>query len=449
MAGSKVQKTLKVEIREVLSSYDVSMEKPSAYKMAKICLKLLGIFERCADPRVKGRCSYRLADLILMIFLARLSGADTIGEICIFWDSEIRVYKRIFKHEAVPSHDTFRRILSLIEPTAINEVLVDAVKLRDEAIRKALNIPKPERTQVMMDGKVMRGTRRKAGTDEEVKAIQILNAMEYDSETCIASIAIDKKTNEIPHVRELIANVIDTKDKIITFDSLHTNIETVRLIMAKNKPGHRTDFVGGLKGNQPKLNEFAKNRITDGYMKEVEGDDNLYFNTTEISHNQLEDRQFYMYKLKDIEKRGLFLEWPNGVNTITCVKKTIRHNVTGKESVEIRNYLSSLDDVRLIADVIRSHWAIENNLHWELDTVMNEDQCSLTNRAAATNWSIINKICLSFLKRYQELLGKKAPSKKGLRKMLGWNFREILGRILLLMDAEELSSSLILSQKEK
>lgn len=440
----KTQYSLKFQIKEILENKRVSIKKPTLYKKTKICMKLIGVFEQCEDARVKGRCIYRLPDLILMIFLAMLAGADNAVEIAVFWESDevAKLYKKVFRYDRVPSHDTFQRILSIIKPTELNAILVYATELRDKALRKALGIPQEEKKTAIIDGKVMRGTKRKAGTGEEVKALQVLNIMQYDSETCILSIPIETKTNEIPHAREAIKSFIDCSSIIFTFDSLHTNMETVNLITSLGG-----DYVGGLKGNQKKLNEFAKGKFTDEYMEKCKSNGALYEETSEISHNQLEARGFYLYRLSSVDRRSQFLDW-QGVETITCVKKNTCNNVTGEESEETRYYISSLKDIELIARTIRSHWAIENNLHWELDTVMKEDECAFTNRAAALNWSILSKVCLSFLRRYQQLLGKKAPSKKGLRKKIGWSFGAMLSDILLMMDPDELKDALTLTPKE-
>lgn len=442
---SKTLYSLKFQIKEILETKRVSMKKPTLYKQTKICMKLQDVFEECNDTRVKGRCTYRLPDLILMIFLAMLAGADNSMEVVVFWESEdiTKLYKKVFKYDRVPSHDTFTRILSIIKPTELNAILVYATELRDKALRKALGIPEMEKNTVMIDGKVMRGTKRKTGTEEEVKALQVLNIMRYDSETCILSIPIETKTNEIPHAREAIKSLLDCANITFTFDSLHTNIETANLIISLGG-----NYVGGLKGNQKKLNEFAKEKFTDEYIEKCKGNVKLHVETSEISHNQLEVREFYLYHLSSVDKRSQFLEW-NGVETITCVKKTTCHNVTGKKTEEIRYYISTIKDIELIATTIRSHWAIENNLHWELDTVMREDECAFTNRTAALNWSILSKVCLSFLRRYQQLLGKKAPSKKGLRKRIGWSFDSMLSEIFLLMDPDELKEALTLIPKEQ
>jgi predicted transposase YbfD/YdcC len=436
--------SMKFQIKAILCDNRVSMKRPTLYRKHKICMKLLGVFQGCQDTRVKGRCTYSMPDLILMMFLAIVAGADNPIEIALFWESEdiYRLYCKVFKYDRVPSHDTFLRILAIINPSELNALLVYAQELRDKAIRKALGLEEAEKKTVIMDGKVMRGTSRKGGTNEEIKATQVLNAMSYDSETCILSIAIENKSNEVPAVREAIKSLMDVNNVVFTFDSLHTNRETALLILSL-----KGDFVGGLKGNQPKFNEFAKGKFTDEYMEKVRNDSTLHVYSSEISHNQFELREFYLYNLASVDKRGPFLEW-QGVETITCMKKRTCNNVTGEKTEEIRYYLSTLKDVELIAKTIRSHWAIENNMHWELDTVMKEDECAFTNKTAALNWSILSKVSLSFLRRYQQLLGNTAPSKKGLRKQMGWSFESMLSTVLLMMDADELSSALTLVPKE-
>ena len=79
---------------------------------------------------------------------------------------------------------------------------------------------------------------------------------------------------------------------------------------------------------------------------------------------------------------------------------------------------------------------------------MKEDECVFTNRTAALNWSIFNKVSLSFLRRYQQLLGNNAPSKKGLRKQIGWSFESMLSNVLVMMDGDALSSRLTLVPKK-
>ncbi len=252
-----------------------------------------------------------------------------------------------------------------------------------------------------MDGKQLRGgTGRKADTGQEIKDLQILNIYEQDTETCLFSEAIESKTNEIPpHAQEILARM-NLKDTVVTFDAMHMQTKTIGII-AESKG----DYIGGgLKGNQGKAAEFARTLFTEENKQKLKGIDGCYHMTSEISHNQLEQRSFYLYPLTQSEKKGLFSEWKK-VFSVVCMVKTMRHNITGKETEEIRYYLTSLKDIGDAAHCIRSHWMIENSLHWNLDTTFREDDMALSDRNAALNQSILNKACLSLYKKMSDLMG--------------------------------------------
>ncbi len=159
-----------------------------------------------------------------------------------------------------------------------------------------------------------------------------------------------------------------------------------------------------------------------------------YHETREISHNQLEQRSFYLFPLTVSQKKGLFSEWKKAY-ALVCMDKLMIHNVTGIEKRETRYYLTSLKDVDDAAHCVRAHWNIENGLHWNLDTVFHEDDCMLSDRNAALNQSILNKACLALLSKLSDLKGGTQKISKGrLRKMFGWNFNDSMSEALSLMD---------------
>jgi predicted transposase YbfD/YdcC len=379
--------TLKMQIEEFQCSHMIKIKGVGNENQIRIMKKILKIFGGVPDGRVPGRITYRLNEIILMLFLATLAGSESCLSAQDFWRANDRLYKRLFNKESIPSHDTFRRILGLIKPDELNALLVNVLLNSDAAIRKALKLPPPQKKIVSVDGKQLRGTGRKADTVEEVRDLQILNVYEQDSETCLFSEAIESKTNEIPHAQDILSRM-NLKDTVVTFDAMHMQTRTVGII-AEGKG----DYVGGLKGNQGKAAEFAKALFTQENLKRLESVEGCYHRTSEISHNQLECRSFYLYPLTSSEKRGLFSEWKK-VFALVCMAKSMRHNVTGKETDEIRYYLTSLKDLGDAAHCIRAHWNIENSLHWNLDTVFHEDYLALSDRNAALNQSILNKACL-------------------------------------------------------
>lgn len=436
--------TLKMQVKEFQSSSTITIRDAGNETRIRILKKVLKLFADVPDCRVPGRTVYPLNEIILMLFLATLAGSESCLSTEDFWRSHERLYKRLFRKDQIPSHDTFRRVLGTIRGDELNALLVSVLRNSDTAIRKALNLPAPKKKIVSVDGKQLRGTGRKSDTGEEIRDLQILNVYEQDSETCLFSEAIESKTNEIPHAQQLLAKMT-LKDTVVTFDAMHLQTKTIGIIADS-----KGDYVGGLKGNQGKIATFAQSIFTGENLEKLKNVDGCYHMTSEISHNQLEQRSFYLYPLTPSEKKGLFSEWKKAF-ALVCMSKVMIHNVTGKQTTETRHYLTSLKDINDAAHCIRCHWNIENSLHWSLNTVFREDLLSLSDRNAALNQSILNKACLSLYKKLSDLMGgTQKISKRRLRKIFGWNFNDAMSQALTLMDPATFAKSVeIIPKKAK
>jgi predicted transposase YbfD/YdcC len=436
--------TLKMQIEEFQQTRAITIKDAGLDKHIYNLRKILSLFAEVPDDRVQGRVTYPLNHIILMLFLATLAGAESCLAAQDFWQAHAKLYKRLFEKDLIPSHDTFRRILGIIKPNVLNSLLVQVLLNSDGAIRKALNLSEPEKKIISVDGKQLRATGRKPETDEQIKDLQILNVYEQDSQTCLYSEAIESKTNEIPHAQRVLS-LINLKNTVVTFDAMHLQTKTIEIIVQA-----KGDYVGGLKGNQGKSVEFAESTFTEENLEKLKAIDDCYHMTSEISHNQLEQRSFYLYPLTASQKKGLFSDWKKA-SALVCMTKLMIHNVTGKQSLDTRYYLTSLKDVNDAAHCIRAHWNIENSLHWHLDTVFHEDALALSDRNAALNQSILNKACLSLLKKLSDLKGgTQKISKKRLRMMFGWNFNQSMAEALALMDPKTFAKSVeIIPRKSK
>lgn len=222
-------KTLRMQIEDFQSSSTITIRDLGNETRIRILKKILKLFGDVPDCRVQGRITYRLNEIILMLFLATLAGSESCLGAQDFWGANDRLYRRLFGKETIPSHDTFRRILGLIKSDELNSLLVNILLNSDSAIRKALKLPAPQKKIVSVDGKQLRGTGRKADTVEEVKDLQILNVYEQDSQTCLFSEAIESKTNEIPHAQQILSRM-NLKDTVVTFDAMHMQTRTIGII---------------------------------------------------------------------------------------------------------------------------------------------------------------------------------------------------------------------------
>jgi predicted transposase YbfD/YdcC len=149
-----------------------------------------------------------------------------------------------------------------------------------------------------------------------------------------------------------------------------------------------------------------------------------HWSEDDFGHGRIENRQCYIYKdLSFIENAS---RWKS-LSAVVKIESTRYIKSTGKEENQIRIYITSSDaSAEVIGKAVRSHWGIENKLHWQLDVSFSEDQSRKRDGHAAQNFSLINRIALNLLKNEQS---KKKRSVKGKRLTAGWD-NEYLLKIL-------------------
>lgn len=433
-------------IADLLKGQEINFVPLSIGHHMKAYRRLIKIFSAAEDSRCKKKTKYLLSHLILMIFLAVLGGAQGYNEMQKFWEIHHKLYRKLFfVYDRVPSHDCFRHLLGVLKPEEMNKVLVEVLYASDNSLRMALGLQPHGYTHLCVDGKELRGTGVGLKDDgQTIRNLQSLNIYNTTSDICIMSKAIEEKTNEIPVAQELLGKM-NLRNTIVTFDALHTQKKTISIIVSG-----KGDYLGGLKGNQGKILDEVISMFTSDKMQSMKGSEKNYLYAAEISHNQLEQREFYVMPLTLAQRKGKFSEW-EGIKSIVCYMKTCTNNITGKINVpEIRYYISSLTDIEWITSCIRGHWGIENRVHNGLDTVFDEDSMKVEDRNAAMNRDLVYKACLALLRKIQDVKGVKGwVSKNTLRKCLGWDFEGQMSEVLTLLDPKILSNSLIVVPRKQ
>lgn len=390
---------------------------PEEKKLPKPMIRrFLCLFEQVTDARVDSMVDYPLAEVLLITFLAVLANASTWADIANFGMQKQRWLKKFLPlKNGIPSHDTFRRVFSLIDSETLQQATVNYLVENINTIRRCLGLNTGPR-QVCVDGKEETGTGRKYGTSETVRNLQTLHVYDATNSICLYSKPIDAKTNEIPVAQKLL-KCMELKGVIVTFDAMHTQKETIRIIADQ-----KGDYVGGLKGNQSGLLEAVTSIFTEKTMENIKAKGNNYYETMEKAHNQVERRSFYLRTAKCGKE-----EWKKLKSFILYEKYTC-DVISKKESIERRYYITSLKDAELAADAIRGHWEVENNLHWHLDYSFCEDENTTMDKNAFQNYSLINKMVLSLCKIMQPLL--KGYSIRSIRKAFSWNFEDNMALLL-------------------
>jgi len=439
MKDSPQPKTPLLKIREVIK--DLRMDARTE-KVPRVVLKrIVTCLESVSDSRVIASVTYPLPYILLLSFLAVLSGAETWSDMEVFSEAyKIKLNGILPKYKGigVPSHDTFRRVFGLINPEELQRSTTQFLIQEITQMKKVMGIKDSGLRHISVDGKEQRGTGRKYGTAEKVSNLQTLHCYDVTNGICLQSFAISEKTNEIPTAQSMLKGMC-LKDCVVTFDAMNTQKDTVAVI-ADGK-GH---YVGGLKGNQQLFYEEVVLFFSDDELSSIAKKENHFRSFTEKSHNRIEKRSYYM--TTDIKWFADLHKWAGLKAFVCCVTET-EDLVSGQKTKEHRYYITSLTDIEICADSIRTHWGIENQLHWHLDVTFAEDDNTTMDKNAFNNLSLLNKMVLSLLKLIQPT---HKVGLKIIRKLFGWDLTKQLSNLLSLLDEEQIEIALLsLPQKNK
>lgn len=340
------------------------------------------------DPRQFNKVKYPINEIVGMVLIASLGNANEWTEIEIFCTLHEDILRKYFKMEnGVPSHDTFQRVMGMIEPSKIQQIQAiwnEYISRNEgEGIKKILNI----------DGKTMRGSRT-----ENKKPLHIVSEWCDESGICFGQKAIKEKENEIVAIPELL-DTLQIKGYVVTIDAMGTQTKIAEKIIKK-----RADYVLAVKGNQETLYKDLIDYFDDDSFKKQIIDEGNYKKTVEKAHGQIEIREYY--QTNDIKWLSNRSKWKN-LKSIGIVEKIIKKK--DKKVKERRYYISSLEpEINLFEKSVRGHWGIEI-MHWHLDVTFKEDSNKTIEETANKNMSLIRKWALSILKLVD--MGKKLSLK--------------------------------------
>ena len=389
----------------------------------KVVRRLIIHLKSIDDIRQQGMIDYRMDEIIVMTFIATLAMCDTWIEIERFCKERIKFFKKFLKiRNGIPSHDTFKRVFGLIDPSNFNKVIIDFFLDSLSALKKALGIKAndDEYKHLAVDCKELKGSGRLYKGSNTIRNTQILNVYDNTNEVCLFSKVISNKTNEIPIAREILSE-LNLKKTVVTFDSIHTQKETINIIAKREG-----DYIGGLKANQENLYNDVVLYFTDEEKNKIINSKH-YYETSEKSHSQIETRKYYL-----TTNVNWFFEkdkWAKLTGFIMYEKSIIKND---KKTLETRYYITSLKDVKFCAECIRGHWSVENNLHWQLDYAFKEDEQTTIDKNALANLSVMKKLALALINLNRHLF--KGDSIRVIRKRMGWSTETNLNTLLSTID---------------
>lgn len=368
---------------------------------------LIENFSQIEDPRLERKKLHELSDILIIAICAILSGVDNWEHIAEFGRSKLTWFKQFLELEhGIPSHDTFGRVFSLLSHDELEKYFISWV----QSVAKLVN-----GEVVAIDGKRMRGS---YDTRSDKAAIHMVSAYATQTGLILGQVKTADKSNEITAIPELL-NTLYLKGCIVTIDAMGCQTKIAKKIIEQE-----ADYVFSLKGNQGQLHDDVKLYLETAREKDFENISFDYEKTIEKNHGRIETRRYWITENIDwLENKD---KW-SGLKSIGLVET--ERMINNKVSKERRCFICSIDaDAKKFSRAVRTHWGIENKVHWVLDVTFNEDQHRARIGHSAHNMSILRRLVLNIIKQ-----DTSKGSIKAKRLRAGWNqgfLTQLLGKLI-------------------
>ncbi len=351
-------------------------------------------FKTLPDPRIDRKKLHKLQDIIFITIAAAICGCNDWDDIEEYGELNYEWLKTVLElPNGIPSHDTFNRVFSLLDPQALQQCFIGWIQSVAQISEGRL---------ISIDGKRLCNS----GEGGSKAIIHMVSAWSNANNMVLGQQKVNDKSNEITAIPALL-EVLDVKGCTVTIDAMGCQQNIASLIIEKE-----ADYVLAVKGNQGHLHDD----IQEAFEQEKALVSDTQINT---GHGRIEKRTCSIITNTDwICKKD---KW-EGLQTLIRIQSERTQKATGATETQTRYYIASRKaDAAFFNSAVREHWGIENKLHWILDVAFGEDSSNKRAGNAAENFSFINKIALNLLQNYDDRRGAKKISMKTKRKKCGWS----------------------------
>ena len=383
-----------------------STPNPSAPPPGSV--NLLECFGQLPDPRVNRTRDHRLIDVLVIGLCTLLCGGEGFNDMEDFGHAKHAWLKTFLElPNGIPSHDTFNRVFAALNPTHF----LDCFLRWTQSLRRTVS-----QEIVALDGKALRrALNRQQGLPYVVSAWAVENGL------VLGQLKVAEKSNEITAVPQLL-RALELAGCIVTLDAMGCQKKIAKEIIEAD-----ADYVLALKGNQETVHEEVKSYLDDAIARWATPDPQrrgaavselAFHQTVEKDHGRIETRRYW--QSQTLEWFADVPQW-EGLRSVGVVEAV--REIQGQVTQERRYYLSSLAlDAVCFARAVRSHWGVENNVHWHMDVSFAEDQSRARTGFAAENLATLRRLALNLLKRDNT----KKRGIRGKQKNAGWDHRYLL-----------------------
>lgn len=384
---------------------------------------LLRFFRTLQDPRASNS-RHTLEDILSVAILGVLCGAEGWAAVEAWGRGNLDWLATFLElPSGIPSHDTFDRVFGLLDPLAFEKCFTDWT---------AVLVKNTGGQFIAVDGKTLRRSWKHAWSKTPV---HLVSAFASKNQVVLGQISTDAKSNEITAIPKLLA-MLSLSGATVTIDAMGCQREIARQIIEQK--GH---YVLALKENQPALHAKVRTMMDDLILDHTRGITQTRLGFFEQrdetnNHGRVETRRVWVSDEVKWLGADLLALWP-GLTSVVVVESTRQDlgDTSGKISIERRYFISSHGgiDARLLGEAVRSHWGVENSLHWCLDVSMREDECRLRVNHGAENFSRLRRIALNKLKRWEIMKPNGKILKAGIRlkqQSCGWSRKFLLEALL-------------------
>lgn len=345
-------------------------------------LSLMDVLENIEDTRRKRSVMYPLHEVLIIMLLAVICGATSYAKVEMFGISKKEWLKKFLKLEyGIPDACTFRNVIKEIDTQALHHVFCEWMK---SVVSQLTGV-------VAIDGKEARRTK-----DSSRRPLHVVSAFSHEYGLVMGQLACEEKSNEITAIPKLL-EMLEINGCIVTIDAMGTQKEIAEKIIDKD-----ADYILSLKENQKTLYNDVKLYIDDICKDTDVINSSSYHKTVEKGHGRIEVRKCVISE--EIEWLRTKSDW-KGLNGIGAIYCTIEKD--GQKTNQSHYFIYSCKGLtaKQIMQHKRSHWSVENNLHWVLDMAFREDESRARKDNSAENFNVLRQIALNILKSEKTFKG--------------------------------------------